>query len=158
MSSPAKVRVPLSISNRMQPNENTSVRASTLRPRACSGDMYAAVPRITPSCVAWYVNVGDWLRCTSARDEEDASEAVGLASPKSSTLTWPSGVSRTFAGFRSRWTTPFRCAASSARAIWSAMPSPSSSGSAPASMRRVRSSPGTSSMTSALRPPASSIP
>ncbi len=35
-----------------------------------------------------------------------ASAAHALASPKSSTFTLPSGVSFTFAGFRSRWTMP----------------------------------------------------
>jgi hypothetical protein len=51
-----------------------------------------------------------------------ASDPVGpasfaLARPKSSTLTVPSRVTLTFAGFRSRWTIPPSCAASSASAI-----------------------------------------
>ena len=33
----------------------------------------------------------------------------------------PSGVILILAGFRSRWTMPFSCAASSASAIWRAM-------------------------------------
>ena len=36
-----------------------SDRLSTGFPRACSGDMYAAVPMITPICVAAAVSVGD---------------------------------------------------------------------------------------------------
>ena len=46
--SPANARLPLSISNSTHPKAQMSVRLSTLRPVACSGDMYAAVPRITP--------------------------------------------------------------------------------------------------------------
>ncbi len=42
------------------PNAHTSLRLSTVRPFACSGDMYAAVPRIIPACViAGVVIVGD---------------------------------------------------------------------------------------------------
>ncbi len=36
-----------------------SARLSTDRPRACSGDMYAAVPMTTPACVAAAVSVGE---------------------------------------------------------------------------------------------------
>jgi hypothetical protein len=49
---------------------------------------------------------------------------VVFASPKSSTLTTPSGVTLMLAGFRSRWTMPFSCAASRASAIWPAMARP----------------------------------
>ena len=43
--SPAWARVPVSISYRISPSANWSLRPSTfLRPLACSGDMYAAVP------------------------------------------------------------------------------------------------------------------
>ena len=42
--SPRKQARPVSISNSTQPNAQMSVRRSTLRPLACSGDMYAAVP------------------------------------------------------------------------------------------------------------------
>ena len=40
-----------------------------------------------------------------------------MASPKSSTFTVPSPRTLTFAGFKSRWTIPSSCAASSASAI-----------------------------------------
>ncbi len=40
--------VPVSISNNTAPNAQISARLSTGFPRACSGDMYAAVPMITP--------------------------------------------------------------------------------------------------------------
>jgi hypothetical protein len=49
------------------------------------------------------------------------SPASAFARPKSSTLTLPSGVILTFAGFRSRCTIPFSCAASRASAIWRAI-------------------------------------
>ena len=41
------------------PKAQISARLSTGFPRACSGDMYAAVPMITPICVAAAVRVGD---------------------------------------------------------------------------------------------------
>ena len=43
---------PVNISYNTQPNAQMSVCASTRCPRACSGDMYAAVPRIIPASVA----------------------------------------------------------------------------------------------------------
>ena len=59
-----------------------------------------------------------------------------------------------FAGFRSRWMMPCSCAASSASAICFAMGSASSSGIAPRAIRWDRSSPSTSSITSAVTPRA----
>ena len=47
--SPANAGRPISISNATQPNAQTSARLSTGFPRACSGLMYAAVPRIIPT-------------------------------------------------------------------------------------------------------------
>ena len=79
----AKSRAPVSISCRTTPNAQMSARRSTFWPLACSGDMYAAVPRITPACVACADIVGDW----DASDEPDSSSAIALARPKSSTLT-----------------------------------------------------------------------
>ena len=59
-------------------------------PRACSGLMYAAVPRMTPaSCAVHASSVGDWVR--SDRPRSTHSPPSVLASPKSSTLTVPSG-------------------------------------------------------------------
>src|SRR4030095_8974386 len=49
--SPENARLPANISYSTQPKAQTSVRLSTAWPRACSGLMYAPVPRITPSCV-----------------------------------------------------------------------------------------------------------
>ncbi len=46
--SPANSVRPVSISYSTTPNAQMSDRLSTGRPRACSGAMYAAVPRMTP--------------------------------------------------------------------------------------------------------------
>ena len=59
MSSPGNGFVPVSISNRTAPKAHMSVRLSTRLPLACSGLIYAAVPRITPTLVASRVRVGD---------------------------------------------------------------------------------------------------
>ena len=83
-----------------------------------------------PACVDWAVIVGEEV--TSG---DDPSGLSAFASPKSSTLTDPSGVRFTLAGFRSRWTMPFSCAASSASAIWRAISSASSTGTGPCAIR-----------------------
>ena len=57
--SPSNTRCPVSISKRTTPKAQMSARLSTGLPRACSGDIYAAVPMITPICVAAAVSVGD---------------------------------------------------------------------------------------------------
>ena len=59
-SSPSNARVPVSISYRTHPKAQMSLRLSAGLPFACSGAMYAAVPRITPTPVniAGEVNVG----------------------------------------------------------------------------------------------------
>jgi hypothetical protein len=46
--SPVNGNVPVTISYKTTPNEKRSERASMSRPRACSGDMYATVPRVVP--------------------------------------------------------------------------------------------------------------
>ena len=50
-----------------QPNAQISVRLSTALPRACSGLMYAGVPRITPCIVAAMLSVGELEGSSSAR-------------------------------------------------------------------------------------------
>ena len=50
--SPVNSRCPVSISKSTTPNDQMSPRLSTVLPLACSGDIYAAVPMITPICVA----------------------------------------------------------------------------------------------------------
>ena len=69
-----------------------------------------------------------------------------LAIPKSMTFAWPSPVSITLAGFRSRWTMPRWRANSSASAISEAMRKASGSGIGPRASRSLSVSPSTSSM------------
>ena len=190
---PGNGGAPVSISNSTHPNAHTSARRSTTAPRACSGLMYAAVPRISPVLVAGWLSVGDSqvgasLPAPPSPPPERGARppstwSVSLARPKSSSLTPPSGRTLTLAGLRSRWTTPFSCAASSASAIWRAIASASSSGSPPRSgsaprrslgaepdggrgtpeacprawwIRSASVGPSTSSSTSACTPPLSS--
>ena len=44
------------------PSDQISARRSTGFPFACSGDMYAAVPSMTPACVAARLSVGEFER------------------------------------------------------------------------------------------------
>ena len=54
-------RLPVSSSHSTTPNDQTSARLSTGLPAACSGLMYAAVPKITPAFVAaMLANVGEF--------------------------------------------------------------------------------------------------
>ena len=98
-SSPSNARWPSSISNSTTPNAQMSARLSTVFPRACSGLMYAAVPRIIPACViAGDVIVGD----IDMLGDDRAGGSIAFASPKSSTFTVPSARTLMFAGLRSR--------------------------------------------------------
>ena len=99
--SPANATRPASISKSTQPNAQMSLRLSTARPRACSGLMYAAVPMMAPSRRLESMTSGAFVRLSPP------AVTTGFASPKSSTLTTPSGVTLMFAGFRSRWMIPF---------------------------------------------------
>lgn len=113
-----------------------SARLSTALPRACSGDMYAAVPMIMPASVMWREVVGEWE--SSALDEDEAgSPSRAFARPKSRTFTLPSGVTLMFAGFRSRWMMPCSCASSRPSASCFAMAIDSSMGMAPRSFREI---------------------
>jgi hypothetical protein len=94
-SLPVNARRPVSISKSTTPNAQTSARRSTGLPRACSGLMYAAVPRINPSSVAGLVIVGEFARL--AETAPLPSVPIALARPKSSTFTTPSGLSLMFA-------------------------------------------------------------
>ena len=100
------------------------------------------MPRIVPSAVS-----------LSGRDSEAVSRlsiatpAGGrVAIPKSSSFT-PDLVNITLAGFKSRCTTPDRCALSRASQIWVAYSSARMSGSGARSNRRSRVSPSMYSMT-----------
>ena len=107
-----------------------------------------------PSCVAFAVNVGELVRS----GPDACVESSALARPKSRILTTPSSRTLMLAGFRSRWTMPCSCAASSASAIWREIERTSASGIGPAAMRSASVGPLTSSMTSARVAPASSTP
>ena len=82
-SSPGKARRPVNISYSTHPNAQTSLRLSTARPFACSGLMYAAVPRIIPTLR--HAGVGDVgeiaMPCLGA------CRSSAFARPKSSTFT-----------------------------------------------------------------------
>ena len=94
--SPLKAGRPVTISYNTAPSENRSDRPSTASPRACSGDMYAAVPMTAPGLDV----VGD---ATTVREADLLSSgSPPLANPKSSSFTDPAPVTLTFAGFKSR--------------------------------------------------------
>jgi hypothetical protein len=96
-----------------------SARLSTALPRACSGLIYAAVPRMTPMPVAsaGLINVGEAVTSIAERCIDESEDEDSFAKPKSRTFTDPSGATLTFDGLRSRWVMPRSCAASSASAI-----------------------------------------
>ena len=108
------------------------------------GDMYAAVPRMKPACVAMRVRVGELAMSFST-----ASPSTALARPKSRIFTESSRETLTFAGFRSRCTMPRSCAYSRPSAICFAIRTASSTGNGPDSMRSASVGPSTSSITSA---------
>ncbi len=137
----SNARVPVVISYSTQPSAHRSLRASASLPSSCSGDMYWNVPTIVPSAVSGCVTVGD---CDNASIAGASSNA--RARPKSISFA-PPFVSMTLAGFRSRCTTPARCARSSASAICRPSDSTSATGSGPFSSRLASVSPSTSSIT-----------
>ncbi len=141
--SPLNAMVPANISKRTHPKPQMSARRSTGRPFACSGGMYAAVPMMTPACVARFGSVGE-LRMS----ELTTGPSSALARPKSSSLTVPSALTFMFAGFTSRWTMPRSCAYSRASQICFAMGSASSAGIGPARRQSASVRPSTSSITS----------
>ena len=110
---PSNARCPVSSSYSTQPNAKMSVRASTSRPSICSGAMYCGVPT-----TVWAPVSAATVACSAEEScgERPLPDAPSFARPKSSSFT-PCLVSRMFAGFRSRWTIPFLCAAVSASQI-----------------------------------------
>ena len=98
--SPPKAGRPASTSYSAQPNAQMSARLSTVLPRACSGDMYAAVPSIIPAAViAGDVMVGEVVNPAGpplALEPPDPGSRA-LARPKSNTFTVPSGRTLMFA-------------------------------------------------------------
>lgn len=104
---PSNARCPVVISYSSAPNAKMSLRASASSPSSCSGAMYWNVPRIVPSVVSGFCIVAP---------STTTSIAALFARPKSSSFA-PDLVIITFAGFKSRCTTPARCARCSASAI-----------------------------------------
>ena len=82
--SPLNGLSPVAISYRRMPRENTSERESTVVPCACSGDMYATVPRMRPAPVNGSVVI-------AAVRPSFGDSSRSFARPKSSTFTPPSG-------------------------------------------------------------------
>jgi hypothetical protein len=99
--SPANACLRLNISYSTAPNDQMSERRSATLPLACSGDMYAAVPKIIPLSVPLNI-VGELESAIFA-----GAFSSAFAKPKSSTLTLLSDVIFTLAGFKSRWMIPF---------------------------------------------------
>ena len=81
------------------------------RPLTCSGDMYPTVPSRVPAAVI--------AEAVSTADRAVSGSRTGrsFARPKSRIFTRPSSVTKTFSGFRSRWTIPLSWAAARPRAI-----------------------------------------
>jgi hypothetical protein len=111
MLAPWKVWRPVNISYSTQPNAQMSVRRSTSSPRACSGLMYIALPRMLPAPVAPAVAVvamavramrGAVAVGAVAGSTPRSASRRTLAMPKSSTFTIPVAVSMMFRGLRSR--------------------------------------------------------
>jgi len=86
-----------------------SVRSSIFSPATCSGLIYGGVPSIWPASVVKLSEVMSGWRSLLPRS--------AFANPKSRIFTRSSGVTITFAGFRSRWTIPLLCAACRPSAI-----------------------------------------
>ncbi len=97
-----KGSAPVTISCKITPSDQTSVRASiTLSARICSGDMYAGVPIDMPVAV---------IRCSSAvmTREIPKSSSFGTIAPVGPRAR------KMFSGFRSRWITFRSCAKATA--------------------------------------------
>jgi hypothetical protein len=86
----SNARTPVRSRYNTDPSENTSLRASSGSPVACSGDMYDGVPKNSPALVSCAAGI--------------------LAIPKSMSLGCPLGSTMMLAGFTSRWTMSFSCA------------------------------------------------
>ena len=99
------------------------------------GDMYAVVPRMVPSRVR-----------EPAESGAAPPAVVNRQSPKSTTLTIPSWVTRMLAGLTSRCTIPAEWAAVSAAAIWIASDRASRRGRGPPAKSDCSGRPVTSSM------------
>ena len=102
---PVNAGRPVSISESTQPSAKRSLCGPALSPRTCSGDMYPTVPSTVPG------RVGSGVVGAEVGWFSEASSRTQRASPKSRILMRFSAVTKTFSGFRSRWTIPRECAA-----------------------------------------------
>ena len=87
--------VPVNISYSTHPNDQISVRLSTVKPLACSGLIYAAVPSSVPDCVS-----SDFATLVAFVPPISAPVSRAFATPKSSTLMVPSGPHLNIRGFQ----------------------------------------------------------
>lgn len=90
---------PFTISQSRTPSAHTSLRASAVSPRICSGAIAYGVPAIAPSGTSEAIVVASAMSASPRR-----------ARPKSTIFTRSLGSTITLAAFRSRWTTPLSCA------------------------------------------------
>src|SRR6266481_880280 len=115
-----------------------SLTVSSGSPRNSSGLAYSGVSARPYSCVS----------CTCC----SSCLVSSLATPKSSSRTWPAGVTRMFEGFRSRWITRCACAYCTASSTcWNSLMR-SRNPSRRASHQSVRGWPGTYSIARYGRP------
>ena len=112
--SPLNSRRPESISNRTPPNAQMSARVDRLAARLLRRHVRGGAEN---DARLRHRRRGERRRLVDVGRPTPASAADAFARPKSSTLTVPSSRTLMFAGFRSRWTMPCSCAASSASAI-----------------------------------------
>src|SRR5262249_29215093 len=95
-----------------------------------------------------HTRIGQWLSVGASESMLWLSFCgFNFANPKSRILTRPSLVTNRFSGFRSRWTTPFSCAAAMPAAICCAYSIALRAGRAPSSNCARSSSPSSSSAT-----------
>ncbi|GAA2793653.1 hypothetical protein GCM10019017_43960 [Streptomyces showdoensis] len=90
---------PVAAYARTEPRQKTSEAGVSFSPRTCSGDMKPGEPTTAPVLVR----------------PPSVTVSTARAMPKSM-IFGPSTVSRTFEGFRSRWTSPAACTWTRARA------------------------------------------
>jgi len=100
--SPRKGNIPVAISYKTTPNENTSVRASKSLARTCSGDMYTIVPSAKPGLVRW----DSTSMVVAFASALAPCFTESLANPKSRIFACPRLVTKMLAGLMSRWTIP----------------------------------------------------
>ena len=95
-----------------------SARSSmaAVSPRACSGAMYAGVPRMAPTIVRSLGDTGlcDTRPSSPSKGPWAASRSL-RARPQSMSITSPKRPTITLAGFKSRWMTPWAWAYCTAR-------------------------------------------